>query len=190
MTTEEMPPPPDFLSQEVWEHIWSTRSVEGQREFARVELETYLKTKGDTVSGFGDDLAFAFGGQPGMKMADNHLLLTTIGRKSGQKRTTPLIFLSGEQDTDLVVIGSFAGLPNNPAWYLNLVANPEATVQIANERWTVVARVTEGEERARLWEKVEKYFKLWAYFQKFVDRQFPVVVLSQKGPKEPAEQIS
>ena len=80
------------------------------------------------------------------------LLLTTTGRKSGQVRTAPVCYLAdGER---VAVIGSNAGNPRPPAWALNLVANPDAEVQIRGERRSVRARVTEGEERADLWRKM------------------------------------
>lgn len=188
MSDDEVPPAPEWLPQAVWEHIWRTRSEEGQRQFARDEVEKYLKTQGNTVSGFGEDLAFAFGAQPGQKMVENHLLLTTIGRKSGNEYTTPLIFFKGDGD-DLVVIGSFGGMPKHPQWYKNLLVNPQGWVQIGDLRWPVKIHVAEGEERARLWEHVEKYFKLWAHFQKFVDRPFPVVILSRSGPEKKVEAL-
>jgi deazaflavin-dependent oxidoreductase (nitroreductase family) len=186
MSEQEVPPAPDWLPQEVWAQVWRTRSEEGQRQFAREEVAKYLQTKGDMVSGFGEDLAFAFGAEPGQKMVDNHLLLTHIGRKSGKEYTTPLIFLKGDGD-DHIVIGSFGGLPKHPQWVLNLLAHPEAAVQVGDRRWPVKARFAEGEERARLWERVEKYFKLWAHFQKFVDREFAVVILSRSGPPQAVE---
>ena len=79
------------------------------------------------------------------------LLLTTTGRKSGQQRTAPVIFMRDGES--LVVIGSNAGNTRPPAWALNLVANPGAEVQVRGEKWPVTARVAEGEERARLWER-------------------------------------
>src|SRR4051794_10839179 len=77
------------------------------------------------------------------------LLLTTTGRRSGQRRTAPVLYLS---DGDrVVVIGSNAGNVRPPAWALNLLDGPDAEVQIRGERRQVRARVAEGEERDRLW---------------------------------------
>ncbi len=79
------------------------------------------------------------------------LLLTTTGRKSGQQRTAPVVYLA---DGDrFVVIGSNAGHAKVPAWSLNLKANPDAEVEVGRKRLQVRARVAEGEERADLWRK-------------------------------------
>ena len=79
------------------------------------------------------------------------LLLTTTGRKSGQKRTAPVVYLADGES--LVVIGSNAGHSRTPAWSLNLKANPDAEIEIGRKRRPVRARVAEGEERADLWRK-------------------------------------
>src|SRR5271165_38147 len=77
------------------------------------------------------------------------LLLTSTGRRSGQPRTAPVVFLAeGER---VVVIGSNAGHTNEPGWSYNLKANPEAEIQIGGTRRAVRARVADGEERAKLW---------------------------------------
>jgi deazaflavin-dependent oxidoreductase (nitroreductase family) len=79
------------------------------------------------------------------------LLLTTTGRKSGQKRTAPVVYL--EDGSHLSVINTNAGNAKLPAWSLNLQANPEAEVEVGRRRITVRARAAEGEERAELWRK-------------------------------------
>lgn len=79
------------------------------------------------------------------------VLLTTTGRKSGEQRTAPVIFM--REGEGLVVIGSNAGNARPPAWSLNLKADPQAEVQVKGDRWPVVARVTEGEERSDLWKR-------------------------------------
>src|SRR5215210_9241762 len=80
------------------------------------------------------------------------LLLTTTGRKSGEPRTAPVVYLAeGER---LIVIGSNAGNARAPAWALNLRAHPAATVEVAADRREVLARVAEGDERAELWRKM------------------------------------
>lgn len=78
------------------------------------------------------------------------LLLTTKGRKSGQLRTAPVLYRAADDDR-LVVIGSNAGNAKSPAWALNLVANPDAEVQVGPQRRKVRARVAEGQERDDLW---------------------------------------
>ncbi|HEX2391939.1 MAG TPA: nitroreductase/quinone reductase family protein [Solirubrobacterales bacterium] len=79
------------------------------------------------------------------------LLLTTTGRKSGQKRTAPVVYL--EDDGRISVINTNAGNAKLPAWSLNLEANPEAEVELGRKRMAVRARAAEGEERAELWRK-------------------------------------
>jgi deazaflavin-dependent oxidoreductase (nitroreductase family) len=84
------------------------------------------------------------------------LLLTTTGRRSGQTRTAPVVYLSeGER---LIVIGSNAGHKNAPAWSLNLEANPDAEVEVGGERRKVRARVAEGDERTELWRKMNEQY--------------------------------
>src|SRR5262245_37514191 len=80
------------------------------------------------------------------------LLLTTIGRKSGQPRTVPLAFLR-DGSTD-VIIASYAGLPQNPAWYLNLQSQPEATIQVKRQHIRVKAETANPEKRRELWARL------------------------------------
>lgn len=85
------------------------------------------------------------------------LLLTSIGRRSGQKRTAPVLYLKdGER---YVVIGSNAGNARAPAWSFNLKANPDAEIEVGRKRQLVRARVAEGEERAELWRKVNQIYE-------------------------------
>jgi deazaflavin-dependent oxidoreductase (nitroreductase family) len=84
------------------------------------------------------------------------LLLTTTGRKSGQPRTAPVLYLpDGER---LVVIGSNAGNVKPPAWALNLVASPDAEVEVGPDRRRVRARVAEGAERDELWRRMNEQY--------------------------------
>lgn len=107
------------------------------------------------------------------------LLLTTTGAKSGRAITKPLAYTKdGER---FVVIASFAGSPRNPAWYNNLVANPEAVVEVGNERFRVRATVTTGEERQRLFARQAAQMPIFAEYQQKTARQIPVVVLTRIG---------
>lgn len=84
------------------------------------------------------------------------LLLTSTGRRTGQRRTAPVVYLAdGER---FVVIGSNAGNDRVPAWALNLKANPDAEVEIGRRRIPVRARVAEGEERAELWRRANAQY--------------------------------
>jgi deazaflavin-dependent oxidoreductase (nitroreductase family) len=105
------------------------------------------------------------------------LLLTTTGAKSGRSLTRPLAYTT---DGDrIVVIASFGGAPKNPSWYHNLVANPEATVELGSERFRVRATVTSGEERQRLFDRQATQMPAFAEYQKKTTRQIPVIVLTR-----------
>ncbi|HEX4187758.1 MAG TPA: nitroreductase family deazaflavin-dependent oxidoreductase [Solirubrobacteraceae bacterium] len=107
------------------------------------------------------------------------LLLTSTGARSGERRTTPLMYLpDGDR---MVIFASKGGAPENPAWYHNLRANPAATVEVGNEKLDVTAIVTEGEERERLFnQQAERYAQFADYAQK-TPRQIPVVALERAG---------
>ena len=77
------------------------------------------------------------------------------------------------------VIASFAGAPNNPAWYNNLVANPVATVEVGSERFQVRATVASGEERQRLFDRQAAQMSIFTDYQKKTSRQIPVLVLTR-----------
>lgn len=106
------------------------------------------------------------------------LLLTSTGRRSGQKRTAPVLYLKdGDQ---LVVIGSNAGNVRAPAWSHNLKANPEAEVEIGRERRQVRGRVAEGEERAELWRKVNQMYEGFDDYDAKTSREISVFVLEPR----------
>jgi deazaflavin-dependent oxidoreductase (nitroreductase family) len=103
------------------------------------------------------------------------LLLNTIGAKSGEQRTTPLGFL---RDGDRVVVAaSVLGAPKNPAWYHNLLAHPEVTVELGEEKYHATASVAQGEERERLWTEFLKGYPYLAEHQAKTSRQIPLVIL-------------
>lgn len=105
------------------------------------------------------------------------VLLTTTGRKSGEKRTAPVIFM---RDGDsLVVIGSNAGNTRAPAWALNLVADPDAEVQVGGDSWRVRARVAEGEERADLWKRFTGQYSGFDDYQGATARKIRLFVLER-----------
>jgi deazaflavin-dependent oxidoreductase (nitroreductase family) len=106
------------------------------------------------------------------------LLLTSTGRRSGQPRTAPVLFLlDGER---IVVIGSNAGNRHAPAWSHNLKANPDAAVQIRGERRTVRARVAEGDERAELWTKMNAQYAGFDDYDERTSREIAVFVLEPR----------
>jgi F420H(2)-dependent quinone reductase len=106
------------------------------------------------------------------------LLLTTVGRRSGQPRTAPVVYLAdGER---LIVIGSNAGHERAPAWSLNLEANPLAEVELRSERREVRARVAEGEERAELWRKVNEMYGGFDEYSARTTREIRLFVLESR----------
>lgn len=106
------------------------------------------------------------------------LLLTTTGRKSGEPRTLPLIFR--HDDGNYVIVASKGGAPEHPAWFKNLEANPEAEVQVKDEKIPVRMTVAAGEERARLWAKLTEVWPAYDEYQTKTDREIPIVVLSPR----------
>ncbi|HEY4042335.1 MAG TPA: nitroreductase family deazaflavin-dependent oxidoreductase [Rhodopila sp.] len=104
------------------------------------------------------------------------LLLTTTGRKSGQKYLFPLFY--GTTGDSYFVIASKGGAPEHPGWYRNILGNPEVDIQVGTARMHARARTATGEERARLWDKAVEFFPPYAeYQQKTAGREIPVVVL-------------
>jgi deazaflavin-dependent oxidoreductase (nitroreductase family) len=107
------------------------------------------------------------------------LLLEHVGRKSGTCYTTPLLYL--EDGRDLVVVASQGGLPRNPQWFANLVANPDTSVHLRKERARPVrARVAESGERAALWPRLVDLYADFAKYEAWTDREIPVVVLEPR----------
>lgn len=103
------------------------------------------------------------------------LMLTTAGRKSGEKYMFPLYY--GDYGNSYVIIASKGGAPEHPGWYKNLLANPEAEVMVGTKRLKVKARTASGEERAKLWQVALKFWPPYADYQKKTEREIPVVVL-------------
>lgn len=101
-------------------------------------------------------------------------LLTTTGRKSGEERISPLLFL--EEDDNVILVASQGGLPKNPMWYLNVKADPVVTVQIKARVRSMKARVATDEERAKLWPKLVAMYADFDNYQAWTDRVIPVVV--------------
>ncbi len=106
------------------------------------------------------------------------LLLTTKGRKSGEKKTMALIFR--EIDGDYVIVASKGGAPTHPAWFLNMRDEPdEIEIQVKADKFPVTFRVAEGPEREKLWCLMNEVWPDYAEYQTKTDRQIPVVVLSR-----------
>jgi deazaflavin-dependent oxidoreductase (nitroreductase family) len=106
------------------------------------------------------------------------LLLSTEGRRSGEARTTPLIHRS---DGDRwVVVASKGGAPAHPAWFENLLANPDVSIQVKGETVPVRASTAEGQERDRLWALMNEVWPAYDEYQAKTAREIPVVVLSRR----------
>lgn len=151
-----MPKPPPPTSR-----FWKL-----QRQLARLNVFLFRKTGGKVGGRF-------FGGAP-------VLLLRHVGRKSGEARTSPLIYL--DDSPRLVVVASKGGVDAHPAWFHNLTAMANTEVELpGGERRRVRPRVAEGAERDRLWERAVAVYRPYAAYATYTERTIPVVVL------EPAE---
>ena len=106
------------------------------------------------------------------------LLLDHVGRKSGTKFTTPLLYLV--DGPNLVVVASQGGMAKNPQWYLNLMADPDTQVQVGAELRRVRARVADPDERASLWPRLVELYADFDSYASWTDRVIPVVVLEPR----------
>jgi F420H(2)-dependent quinone reductase len=106
------------------------------------------------------------------------LLLDHVGAKSRQLRTTPLVYTRDGQD--LVLVASKGGHPRNPAWFHNLMAHPDTTVQVGRQRRLVHARLATAQEHKRLWPMVVKTYGGYEGYQRRTDREIPLVVLEPR----------
>lgn len=107
------------------------------------------------------------------------LLLHHTGAKTGQERVSPVMYQA--VGPDYAVFASKAGAPTNPDWYHNLLANPQASVEVGTGTVEVSARVAEGEERERIWTKQKADYPGFAEYEEKTTRQIPVVILSPAG---------
>lgn len=121
-----------------------------------------------------------FGHAMGMPVVE----LITTGRRSGSERSTMLAVPIVEQDR-LVLVASFGGDDRNPAWYLNLRANPKVRTVMAGTTRHMVARTATSEERAALWPRIVATFKGYATYQSRTSRPIPVVILEPAGEDQP-----
>ncbi|OBI94789.1 nitroreductase family deazaflavin-dependent oxidoreductase [Mycobacterium asiaticum] len=107
------------------------------------------------------------------------LLLEHRGRKSGREFTTPLLYLANGDD--FVIVASQGGMPKNPQWYHNLVANPDTRIHVKGQRnIEVSARVAAPDERAELWPRLVDLYADFAKYQSWTEREIPVVILSPR----------
>ncbi len=105
------------------------------------------------------------------------LILTTVGRKSGKRHDTPLIY--APYGDAFVIVASKGGTPKHPAWYLNLTSNPEVEVQVGPDRFSAKARTATGNERQELWGRMTHEWPAYDSYQAKTDREIPIVVLDR-----------
>jgi len=168
-TNRESMARPDFMSEEQFEWVKdATSSIDRIRNDARADVAAYLANPVGWAEGRG-----ARSGMP-------TTLLTTLGRKSGEKRTTPVLYL--HEGWRVIVIGSLAGYDQHPQWYLNLQANPKCWVQLDDVVMEATAREATDAEREIHWPRVKALFPAYDYFQTTTTRKFGLVFLTPTGP--------
>ncbi|MGB7450323.1 MAG: nitroreductase/quinone reductase family protein [Ornithinimicrobium sp.] len=136
--------------------------------------------KGRLVAWFNRTMAKR-AGRRGSMMGMSVLSLITIGRKSGQERRTPLARFPGP-DGSFLIVASAAGAQQNPAWYLNLAANPERVrVEVEGRSIDVIAEELHGQERSQAWDQILAASPNFANYEKRTDREIPVIRLKPRG---------
>lgn len=149
-----------LISDRAWSRFSSSLGATGLRWAGKLNTPIYRLTRGRLMAHVGKAPV---------------LLLTTTGRKSGQPRTAPLVYLAdGER---MVVIGSNAGNAKVPAWALNLKAEPAAEVEVRGRRRPVRARLAEGDERENLWRRCNQQYAGFDDYAERTDRDIAVFVL-------------
>jgi deazaflavin-dependent oxidoreductase (nitroreductase family) len=106
------------------------------------------------------------------------LLLDHVGAKSATRRTSPLVY--ARDGENVILVASKGGYPSNPAWFHNLMANPDTSIQIGSRRRQVRARMAGPEERRRLWPKVVEVYGGYEDYQRRTEREIPLVILEPR----------
>ena len=120
---------------------------------------------------------FRAGGEIEGMHRDRIVLVTTTGARTGQRRTTPMMF--HRDGGRLLVVASNVGAPKHPDWYRNLVADPRVTVEVGDETYPAVAATLEGAERARAWSMLKESYPFFAGHEASTERIIPVVALAR-----------
>ena len=139
-----------------------TAPIERPVNWIEDHLNRYLETKGED--------GHTFSGVP-------TLLLTTMGRKTGQPYTTPLIY--GQDGDRYLLVASRGGAPTNPGWYRNLVIQPDVEIQVKADRFSVRARTATPEEKGPLWELMAKIWPNYDEYKTRTTREIPLVILER-----------
>lgn len=111
------------------------------------------------------------------------LILVTKGRKSGKQRVSPLLCFRFEEAGDPVIVASNYGQDHHPAWYLNVVADPNVVVEICGERFSAVAQVVRGDDRTTLFDRVVAANSRFATYRASTEREIPIVTLRRANPR-------
>jgi deazaflavin-dependent oxidoreductase (nitroreductase family) len=106
------------------------------------------------------------------------LLLDHVGARSGKRRTSPLVYVRDGED--VVIVASKGGYPKNPAWFHNVMANPDTTVQIGSRRTPVHARLADPTERERLWPMAVEVYGGYEQYRRRTEREIPLVILEPR----------
>jgi deazaflavin-dependent oxidoreductase (nitroreductase family) len=109
------------------------------------------------------------------------LLLTTTGRRSGRRHTTPMMYMALDGDDRLAVFASKSGADTDPDWYLNLVADPDVTVEVGTDLYRATAAPVHGPERDRIYAEQARRYPGFADYQERTSRVIPVVLLSSRA---------
>ena len=138
--------------------------MSNQNEYNRKLIEDFRASRGANED--------PFAGRP-------LLLLTTTGAKSGQRRITPLMYVpDGDR---LLIIASNMGAPTHPDWYRNLLAHPEATVEVATDTFEARAVVLEGPDRQKVWDSIVASYPFFTEHQAKITREIPVIALERQA---------
>jgi deazaflavin-dependent oxidoreductase (nitroreductase family) len=133
--------------------------LDSPNEWVAQHIRHYVQTKGQA--------------RPGM----NDLLLTTRGRKSGKLRRTALVY--ARDGNRYILAASNAGADHHPAWYLNLAANPNVTIQIGPETFPATARTAKPDQKPRLWQLIVATMPSYQSYQEMTNRKIPVVIIER-----------
>jgi deazaflavin-dependent oxidoreductase (nitroreductase family) len=127
---------------------------------------------------------FRAGGEIEGMHRDRLVLLTTTGARTGERRTTPMMF--HREGQRLLVVASNAGAPRHPDWYHNVVANPRVTVEVGDETFEATAVPLAGEDRERTWAMLKERYPFFAGYEAEVARTIAVVALVRLDDDAPA----
>jgi F420H(2)-dependent quinone reductase len=151
------------LSDHAWSRFSISLGASGLKALGKFNVPIYRLTRGRVLGKVGKAPV---------------LLLTSTGRRSGQPRTAPILYM--DDGANVIVIGSNAGNRNEPAWSYNLKANPDAKIEIRGHKRLVTARVAEGEERRRLWDLMNVEYEGFNDYEQRTNRDIAVFVLEPR----------